>query len=96
MPEELASEIGISRTSIERVMAGGDGLTFNQLPKLAGILTEVFYSFWSKIRSMRRKRTHHNFAPLPRSRCPLYHHRHGCNCLYRIFRDQLSHVSSKP
>jgi Zn-dependent peptidase ImmA (M78 family)/plasmid maintenance system antidote protein VapI len=35
-PEELASEIGIARATIERVMASGDGLTFKQLHKLAG------------------------------------------------------------
>jgi Zn-dependent peptidase ImmA (M78 family)/plasmid maintenance system antidote protein VapI len=34
-PGALAAELGIAATSIERVMAGEDGLTFNQLRKLA-------------------------------------------------------------
>lgn len=34
-PEVLASELGIAPTSIERVMAGEDGMTFNQLRKVA-------------------------------------------------------------
>ena len=32
---DLASELGIATTSIERVMAGKDGITFNQLRKIA-------------------------------------------------------------
>ena len=34
-PSELASELGIAAASIERVMAGKDGITFNQLRKIA-------------------------------------------------------------
>jgi Zn-dependent peptidase ImmA (M78 family)/transcriptional regulator with XRE-family HTH domain len=34
-PNDLASELGIAATSIERVMAGQDGITFNQLRKIA-------------------------------------------------------------
>ena len=34
-PGDLASELGIATTSIERVMAGEDGITFNQLRKIA-------------------------------------------------------------
>ncbi|CAK0769987.1 HTH-type transcriptional regulator / antitoxin HigA [Gammaproteobacteria bacterium] len=34
-PGELASEIGIAEASIERVMAGEDSITFNQLRKIA-------------------------------------------------------------
>jgi len=34
-PGDLASELGIAATSIERVMAGEDGITFNQLRKIA-------------------------------------------------------------
>ncbi len=34
-PGDLATEAGISATSIERVMAGQDGMTFNQLRKVA-------------------------------------------------------------
>ena len=34
-PSDLASELGIAATSIERVMAGQDGITFNQLRKVA-------------------------------------------------------------
>ena len=34
-PGDLASELHIALASIERVMAGGDGLTFNQLSKIA-------------------------------------------------------------
>lgn len=34
-PGDLASELGIATTRIERVMAGEDGLTFNQLQKIA-------------------------------------------------------------
>lgn len=34
-PSELASELNISASSIERMMAGEDGLTFNQLRKIA-------------------------------------------------------------
>ncbi|WP_295585846.1 XRE family transcriptional regulator [uncultured Lamprocystis sp.] len=34
-PGELASQVGISAASIERVMAGEDSLTFNQLRKIA-------------------------------------------------------------
>ncbi len=34
-PEALASELGIASPSIDRVMAGEDGLTFNQLRKIA-------------------------------------------------------------
>ena len=35
MPGDLASELDIALSSIERVMAGEDGLTFNQLRKIA-------------------------------------------------------------
>jgi Zn-dependent peptidase ImmA (M78 family)/plasmid maintenance system antidote protein VapI len=34
-PSDLASELDIAKTSIEHVMAGKDGMTFNQLQKLA-------------------------------------------------------------
>jgi Zn-dependent peptidase ImmA (M78 family)/plasmid maintenance system antidote protein VapI len=34
-PDELASELGITAASFQRVMAGEDGLTFNQLSKLS-------------------------------------------------------------
>ncbi len=34
-PGELASEVGIAETSIQRAMDGEDGLTFNQLRKIA-------------------------------------------------------------
>ncbi|MBL6986128.1 MAG: ImmA/IrrE family metallo-endopeptidase [Methylobacter sp.] len=34
-PDELASELNIATTSIERVMAGEDGITFNQLRNVA-------------------------------------------------------------
>lgn len=34
-PNELASELGIAATSIERVLAGEGGITFNQLRKIA-------------------------------------------------------------
>lgn len=34
-PDSLASELGIASASIERVMAGEEGLTFNQLRKIA-------------------------------------------------------------
>lgn len=34
-PSDLASELGIAATSIERVMAGETGITFNQLRKIA-------------------------------------------------------------
>ncbi|TRW90248.1 helix-turn-helix domain-containing protein [Candidatus Methylobacter oryzae] len=34
-PGDLASELNIARASIERVMAGEDGITFNQLRKIA-------------------------------------------------------------
>lgn len=34
-PGDLASELGIAATSIERVMVGEDGITFNQLRKMA-------------------------------------------------------------
>jgi len=34
-PDELASELGIAPTSIERVLAGDGGITFNQLRKIA-------------------------------------------------------------
>jgi Zn-dependent peptidase ImmA (M78 family) len=34
-PGELGAELGISTTTIERVLAGKDGLTFNQLRKIA-------------------------------------------------------------
>lgn len=34
-PGALASQVGISPASIERVMAGEDGITFNQLRKIA-------------------------------------------------------------
>lgn len=34
-PAELASELGIAWASIERVMAGQDGITFNQLRRIA-------------------------------------------------------------
>jgi Zn-dependent peptidase ImmA (M78 family) len=34
-PDSLASELGIAPASIERVMAGEEGLTFNQLRKIA-------------------------------------------------------------
>ncbi len=34
-PGELASEVGIAAASIERVMAGEDGITFNQLRKIS-------------------------------------------------------------
>lgn len=35
-PEQLAAETGISAATMEHVMAGEDGMTFNQLRKLAG------------------------------------------------------------
>jgi Zn-dependent peptidase ImmA (M78 family) len=35
-PEQLAAEAGISAATMEHVMAGKDGMTFNQLRKLAG------------------------------------------------------------
>ncbi len=34
-PGDLAAEVGISASSVERVMAGQDGMTFNQLRKVA-------------------------------------------------------------
>ncbi len=34
-PSELAGELGIAASSIDRVMAGDDGITFNQLRKVA-------------------------------------------------------------
>lgn len=34
-PDHLASDLGIAATSMERVMAGQDGMTFNQLRKVA-------------------------------------------------------------
>ena len=34
-PGDLASDLGIATTSIDRVMAGEDGITFNQLRKIA-------------------------------------------------------------
>jgi Zn-dependent peptidase ImmA (M78 family) len=34
-PDELASELGITATSLQRVMAGKDGMTFNQLSKVS-------------------------------------------------------------
>lgn len=33
---QLASDVGIAAATIDRVLAGGDGLTFNQLSKIAG------------------------------------------------------------
>ena len=34
-PADLASELGISASSIERLIAGEDGISFNQLHKIA-------------------------------------------------------------
>ena len=34
-PEDLAAELGIAPTSIERVLTGDGGITFNQLRKIA-------------------------------------------------------------
>lgn len=34
-PDELAAELGIAQASMEKVMAGEDGITFNQLRKIA-------------------------------------------------------------
>ena len=71
-PGDLASELNIAASSIERVMVGEDGITFSQLRKIAEYFGRGVLFFWSMDQLMRNRCIRHNFEHLPtRNRsCP--------------------------